>query len=144
MSTDEQGVVESVQSAPANRSEMRGFTEVIAKAGISKGKRVLSAPLSDSRRNREYLKSKQLKDGIMRRKMKGKEWGRWSKLRNKLIARRRFVVERTFGTLKRVYGLHRARSIGLEKVHGEAVLKAIAYNLKRGLKHQEILLNFRL
>jgi hypothetical protein len=54
------------------------------------------------------------------------------------------VVERTCGTLKRVYGLHRARSIGLEKVLGEAVLKAIAYNLKGGLKHQEILLNSRL
>jgi len=39
---------------------------------------------------------------------------------------RAVVVERTLGTL-RVYGFHRARSVGAEKVHGEAVLKAIAY-----------------
>ena len=44
---------------------------------------------------------------------------------------KRFVTERTFGTLKRVYGLHRARYLGLAKVQAEVLLKSIAYNLKR-------------
>ena len=55
----------------------------------------------------------------------------WNKLRNKAISKRRFVVERTFGTLKRTYGLARSRYIGLEKVASEVNLKAIAYNLTR-------------
>ncbi|WP_122951224.1 transposase [Bathymodiolus thermophilus thioautotrophic gill symbiont] len=55
----------------------------------------------------------------------------WHKLRNKAISKRRFVVERTFGTLKRTYGLARSRYIGLEKVASEVNLKAIAYNLVR-------------
>ncbi|CAC9581626.1 transposase [thiotrophic endosymbiont of Bathymodiolus puteoserpentis (Logatchev)] len=44
------------------------------------------------------------------------------------------VVERTFGTLKRTYGLARARYIDLEKVASEVNLKkAIAYNLVRAV-----------
>ena len=47
------------------------------------------------------------------------------------MPKRKFVVERTFGTLKRTYGLARSRYIGLEKVASEVNLKAIAYNLTR-------------
>ncbi len=44
------------------------------------------------------------------------------------------VVERTFGTLKRTYGLARARYIDLEKVASEVNLKkAIAYNLVKAV-----------
>ncbi len=56
-----------------------------------------------------------------------------NKLRNKAISKRRFVVERTFGTLKRTYGLSRSRYRSLEKVASEVNLKAIAYNLTRAV-----------
>ena len=67
----------------------------------------------------------------MRKKPKGKPMSHWNRVRNKLISRRRFVTERTFGTLKRTYGLSRARYLGIEKVNGEILIKSIAYNLKR-------------
>jgi hypothetical protein len=41
------------------------------------------------------------------------------------------VVERTFGTLKRTYGLASAGYMGLDKVASEVNLKAIAYHLTR-------------
>jgi hypothetical protein len=44
---------------------------------------------------------------------------------------RRFVAERTFGTLKRTYSMGKARYISLAKVAQEVNLKAIAYNLTR-------------
>ncbi|OED36624.1 hypothetical protein AB834_02780 [PVC group bacterium (ex Bugula neritina AB1)] len=88
---------------------------------------------ADSENNRSLLKQKGLKDGISRKKPKGKPISYWNKLRNKLIAKRRFVVERTFWTFKRVYGLSRSRYLGLAKTHAEVLLKSIAYNLKRGL-----------
>nr|WP_244610265.1 transposase [Bathymodiolus heckerae thiotrophic gill symbiont] len=81
--------------------------------------------------NSEALKAQKLRDGIMRKKPKGKPMSRWNKVRNKAISKRRFVVERTYGTLKRTYGLARARYISLEKVANEVNLKAIAYNLTR-------------
>ena len=110
---------------------MTNFPEVIKEAGIEEKRRVLYDKGADSAKNRKALKGKKLKDGIMRRKPKGKEMGRWEKLRNRLISEKRFVTERTFGTLKRVYGMSRARYIGIEKVHGELMMKSIAY--KRGL-----------
>ncbi len=68
---------------------------------------------------------------LWRKEPKGKAMSNWNKLRNKAISNRRFVVERTFGTLKRTYGLARSRYIGLEKVASEVNLEAIAYNLIR-------------
>ena len=55
----------------------------------------------------------------------------WNKVRNRLIGKRRFVTERTFGTLKQIYGLSRTRYLGLAKVNAEIIVKSIAYNLKR-------------
>lgn len=46
----------------------------------------------------------------------------------KAISKTRWVVERTFGSLKRWFGLGVK---GLAKVHSQYVLEAIAYNLKR-------------
>ena len=91
---------------------------------------------ADSAANREVLASQGLGDGIMRKKPKGKPMSYWNRVRNKLISRRRFVTERIFGTLKRTYGLSRARYLGIEKVNGEILIKSIAYNLVSALaKH---------
>lgn len=121
--TDEDGLVESVMARPANESEMTNFAGVLDKAKIEKGKRVLYDKGADSEANRKALKEKGLKDGIMRKKPKGREMPHWAKLRNRLISKRRFVTERTFGTMKRVYGMARARYVGLKKVQGELVMK---------------------
>ena len=56
---------------------------------------------------------------------------RWKKLRNELIGRRRWPVEKVFGTLKRVYNYRRVRYLGLERNTAEMRLKLIAYNLRR-------------
>ena len=66
----------------------------------------------------------------MRKKPRGREMGHWAKKWNKAISNRRHVIERVLGTIKRVYGFHRARYVGLEKVMVEVSLKACAYNLK--------------
>ena len=131
--TDEDGLVETVLARPANESEMTNFVEVLDEAGIGKGRKVLYDKGVDSKANRKALKERGLKDGIMRKKPKGKKMKPWEKARNRLISKRRFAVERTFGTLKMVYGMARARYVGLEKVKGEMVMKSIAYNMKRAL-----------
>ena len=110
---------------------MTHFEENIKQANNQKGVRVLYDKGVASQANSEVLKAQKLRDGIIRKKPKGKTMSHWRKLRNKAISNRRFVVERTFGTLKRTYGLARARYIGLEKVASEVNLKAIAYHLTR-------------
>lgn len=53
---------------------------------------------------------------------------------NALIARRRWAVETTFATLKNRMGLGRVRYRGLERVTGQLVLAAIAFNLRRWVR----------
>ena len=131
VTTDDEGFVEAVSTRTARDSEMTVFPEIIKEADITEGKTLLYDKGVTSTANQDVLKEHGLRDGIMRKKPKGKPMSHWNKQRNKLIGRRRFVVERTFGTLKRVYGLHRARYLGLEKVNAEILLKSMAYNLKR-------------
>jgi IS5 family transposase len=69
----------------------------------------------------------------MNKAKRGRALSHREKLRNKLISRKRFIVERTFGTLKKWYGLTRARYLGLVRVQGQVLLNSIAFNLKSGL-----------
>ena len=135
VTTDEAGLIESVTTFPANRSEMTRLKEVIDQLNPIPGQVLLYDKGADSDDNRAILKSQGIKDGIMRKKPKGKPMTRWNRLRNRLIRQRRFVVERTFGTLKRTYGLHRAGYVGLLQTQAEVLMKSIAYNLKRGINN---------
>jgi IS5 family transposase len=140
VTTDEQGLVESVTTFSANRSEMTRL-DVLDAVAVKPGQVLLYDKGTDSKDNRALLKARGLKDGIMRKKPKGKPMSHWNRLRNKLIGRRRFVVERTFGAFKRTYGLNRARYLGLIKTQAEVILKSIAYNLKRGVnRYRDVLL----
>ena len=55
----------------------------------------------------------------------------WQRLFNKLISKTRWVVERTFGSIKKWFGGHKARYVGLAKTHTQHILQATNYNLKR-------------
>ena len=51
--------------------------------------------------------------------------------RNDLIAPRRSLVEKVFGTLKHSYGYSRVRYRGLQRNSVEMYLKLMAYNLRK-------------
>ncbi len=68
-----------------------------------------------SKTKQANLGDKQIDDGIMRKKPRGKAMPHWQQAGNKLKSSKRFVVERTFATMTRVYGLHRARYLGIAK-----------------------------
>ena len=133
VTTDEAGLVESVTTFSAHRSEMTRLDDVLDRLDTKDGQVLLYDKGIDSAANRREVNAHGLKDGIMRKKPKGKPMGHWQRLRNKAISKRRFVVERTFGTLKRTYGLGRARYLSLVKTQAEVMIKSIAYNLKRGI-----------
>jgi IS5 family transposase len=44
----------------------------------------------------ETYKARKLREGIMRKKPKGKPMSHWNKVHNKTISKRRFVVEHTY------------------------------------------------
>ncbi len=81
-----------------------------------------------SRANREALKGKH-RDGILRKAARGRPLRASEKRFNKLISKRRFRVEQCFGTMKRLFGLHRARYFGLAKTHAQMAMAALGQNL---------------
>ena len=74
-----------------------------------------------------------IKNRIMFKSSRNRSLTHWQQVFNKIISRYRYVVERTFGSIKRWFNGGVARYKGLAKVHAQHVLQAIAYNLKRAV-----------
>ena len=123
--TDEEGFVTKVHTTPANQGESPEFATMIDGA---KAQRVLADKAYASKANRDMLRSRH-RDGIMRKAVRGRPLRASEKRFNKLISKRRFRVEQCFGTMKRLFGLHRARYFGLAKTHAQLAMAAIGQNL---------------
>ena len=84
--------------------------------------------------NRSCLKDLKLRDGIMRRKLKGKEFSERERIRNRAISKRRCFVEHAFGGIHLWFGGGVTRYVGVERTHTQGILEALAYNMKRMLR----------
>ncbi len=123
--TDEEGYVDKVHVAPANSAESPEFGTMIDGASAQ---RVLADKAYASKANRASLKGLH-RDGIMRKAARNRPLRQSEKRFNRLISKRRFRVEQCFGTMKRLFGLHRARYFGVVKTHAQMVMAAISQNL---------------
>ena len=123
--TDEDGFIDRVHTTPANRAESPEFDTMIDGA---QAQRVLADKAYASRANRELLRGR-YRDGIMRKAARNRPLRASEKRFNKLISKRRFRVEQCFGTMKRLFGLHRARYFGVARTHAQLALAAIGQNL---------------
>ena len=123
--SDEEGFIDKVYAMPANRAESPEFEAMIER---TKAQRVLADKAYASRANREALKGRH-RDGIMRKAARNRPLRASENRFNKLISKRRFRVEQRFGTMKRLFGLDRARYFGLAKTHAQLAMAAISQNL---------------
>jgi IS5 family transposase len=125
------GYIEHVHVKPANESEVNELGESMEG---SKAKRAYADKAYDSQDNRALLKTAGYKDGVMVKAKRGKPLTHWQKLKNKLISAKRFIVERTFGTLKRQLKIGRSSYKGRSKVEAQLLIKALCYNLLKASK----------
>jgi IS5 family transposase len=123
--TDEEGFVDKVHTTPANQAESPQLETMISG---SSAQRVLADKAYASKANRASLRGKH-RDGIMRKGARNRPLRASEKRFNKLISKRRFRVEQCFGTMKRLFGLHRARYFGVAKTHAQLAMAAIGQNL---------------
>ena len=130
--TDANGLQLSVHTVPANEHDSKGLSECIENQDSAlsvkscfgdKGYQVPD--------NIKYLKGRRIKNRIMRKAVRNNPLSEREKQFNRLISKKRWVVERTFGGMKRWFGAGRARYKGLAKTHSQHLLEAIAYNLYR-------------
>ena len=74
------------------------------------------------------VKKIKVKNRIQHKAYRNNPLTNWQKEYNRLISKNRWVVERTFGGMRRWFHCGVARYIGLAKTHTQHLLEAIAYN----------------
>ncbi|SNZ01219.1 IS5 family transposase [Flagellimonas pacifica] len=131
MATDDNGMVLGVHTVPANEHDSKGLEPLIKKIPRTQRKEVMADKGYKSRANDEMLRENGSRSRIMHKGYRNTPLTKWQTRYNKAISKTRWVVERTFGSLKRWFGSGATRLQGLDKVHGMHVLEAIAHNLKR-------------
>jgi IS5 family transposase len=131
VATDTQGLVTAIVTTSANESDIVHLTDVIEKAGLEKGSRVLADKGYSSKGNRSFLTTHTLKDAIMHKAVKNKPITNHQQKFNKIVSKTRFKIERTFGSMVCWFKAGVARYIGKAKTHTQHLMEAIAYNLYR-------------
>lgn len=131
VAVDEDGMVEGVHTTTANEHDSHGLEPVLNKVPKAKKKEVLTDKGYKVPKNDEYLKTEKIKNRIQHKAYRNRPLTYWQLQFNKLISKQRYKVERTFGGMKRWFGAGIARYRGKSKTHGQHVMEAIAYNLKR-------------
>ena len=129
----EGGLILAGHATPANCSDTGELERLVKESGLPAQARVYADKGYTSRANSGILRKHKCKDGIMSRAWRNKPLSAREKSRNRLISKKRYIVERVFGTLKKCYAMARASYMGTGKVQGELLLSSLAYNLKRGL-----------
>jgi len=128
---DDNGLVLAVETTAANCHDSKPLLDLLDKANIQPGVRVHADKAYSSQKHRAALKSRGIKNGIQDKAAKNNPLTRRQLQRNSLIAKVRYVVERTFGSQARWFNAKILRYRGLAKAHAWHILLAMAYNLKR-------------
>ena len=109
VAVDENGMVDAVCTSSANVNDGKQLSVLLSFLPSSRKKEILGDKGYKIPQNDDLLKMENIKN------------------------RNRYVVERTFGGIKRWFNGGVARYKGMAKVHAQHVLQAIAYNLKRAV-----------
>lgn len=107
------------------------FPDLIDKAQLSEGDTVYTDKGYHSEQNKEILERRNLIDWIMHKRKRNESGNETTVNRNKSISKRRYMVERTFGSLKRSYGWGWTRYIRLPKITFYLKMRCLAFNIKR-------------
>ena len=129
----ENGFVLGGEATAANISDTTMLESVVLGIKLPKGAEVLADKGYASKANREILKNNGFADGIMYKAQRNSPLTEEEKQINKKISKKRWLVERCFGSLKTLHGLCRARYLGKKKVELEFYLSSLAYNLKKAV-----------
>lgn len=129
--TDEEGLVLGVVTTKASVNEIANLDEVLDAADLPEDIPLKADKGYQSQKNTQILKSRKLKNHILKKAKKNKPLTQWEKRFNKLIGKTRFKVERTFGGIKRWFSGGVARYRGIEKMHSQNLMEALCYNLYR-------------
>lgn len=73
----------------------------------------------------------------MHKAVRGRPLNDQQKFMNQEISKLRYIVEQTYGTLKRRFLFYRSAYMGIKKTLGQAYLKAMCLNLLKAVRKVE-------
>ena len=135
--TNDDGLILNVITSSANESDTKFLPLLIQDSNLAKNGIIFADRGYVSKSNEEAIENKGYISGIMHKASKGKPLSKELSDKNKYISQHRYVVERTFGSIKRWFGGGTARYVGLEKMQMQNILESIAYNLYRAKRLYE-------
>lgn len=127
----EHGFILGGHATAANRPDCKELMNVVNESALEPGAPVLADKGYSSADNRCDLEDAGYFDLIMYKASRGHPLSEAQRMVNQTISRVRGSVERAFGTMKKHYGLGRARYLGVPKVGMQLMLSAMAFNLKK-------------
>lgn len=128
--TEGKGFIQHIEVEPANVSELKQLDSLTKKMSskILYGDKGYACNEND-----QLLSRRKIRNRIMRKAARNRSLTKSQKLFNRLISKKRFVVEQAFGTLKRRFQFAKASYFGLTKVQGQFYLKAMCFNLLKAM-----------
>jgi len=135
--SDEEGFIDKTHVTPANLSEQKELDKMTD--DLSEGVRVKADKGFFSAANKEMLKSKKLKNGLMYKAFRNKPITKRMLKFNKLISKTRWRIEQCFGTIKRRFSYQKASYFTTEKVDAQFKLKAMCHNLLKAANKVEFI-----
>lgn len=133
INTDQkQKLIRVVKVTAANKSDINHLESVLdqSERRDETGKTVFADRGYDSKSNRSILKSKGLRDGIMRKDDQQRYDQSKIRKRNQLLSKVRARVEHVFGVWEKVIG-KKVRCVGLKRANVQITVQAVVYNLRR-------------
>lgn len=133
---DEEGFIDKTHVTPANQSEVRELEKM--SEGLSPGTRLLADKGFFSKDNKQMLRSKKIKSGLMYKAFRNTPLTQRKKQFNKLISKTRWRIEQCFGSMKRRFSYQKASYFTTAKVEAQFTMKALCLNLLKALNKVQI------
>lgn len=125
------GFILGGHATAANRANCREMMNVVDESGLETGAPVLADKGYSSAANRCDLEDAGYCDLIMYKASRGHPLSEAQRTVNRAISKVRGSVERSFVSMKKHYGLVRARYLGTAKMTMQLMPSAMAFNLKK-------------
>ena len=132
VNVDEDGFILSQTLTTGSLHDSNVFEQLLT----GSDKAVYADSAYKSKKHDQLLKSKNIQNRVLHRAYRNKPLSEQQKSHNKLASQVRYVVERTFGVLKKYYGLGQARYMGIARNQARLTIICIAHNLKRAVNIQ--------
>ena len=129
INVDEDGFIKTQKLTTGSLHDSQLFEELLT----GSEKEIYADSAYKSKEHDELLASKRIQNKILYRAYRNNPISEIQKQQNRFASQVRYVVERTFGVLKKYHGLGQARYGGIEKNQARLTLICIAHNLKRAM-----------